>query len=346
MPSNDRVLPKNTTFQKKKTTLYSGTVTLWSRDDDNYGSDAEAEPMATAEGEMTRENKDLSFAAHSNAVKKVKWMDTLDSTGKQGFVTCSMDQTAILWRVDGRKHKKADKSAIRAKPMFKLKGHSESVDAVDVGYGKVVTGGYDHMLKVWDGSFEEEAEDEDGPDSKKGSGQKGKARTPIMTINGHSEAITDVIFEKSDRVISSSMDHTVREWDIEIAKECSKIASAKAVLALSTSDSCIATGSTDRFIRLYDKKDRSKVTSTLQFHTGWVSSVAFNPNNSNQLISGSFDKLAVLWDIRSNKTPLYQMDAHKDRITCCDWSTDNTIATGSTDSMVVTYNALSKIKSK
>lgn len=167
-----------------------------------------------------------------------------------------------------------------------------------------------------------------------------------MTINGHSEAITDVIFEKSDRVISSSMDHTVREWDIEIAKECSKIASAKAVLALSTSNSCIATGSTDRFIRLYDKKDRSKVTSTLQFHTGWVSSVAFNPNNSNQLISGSFDKLAVLWDIRSNKTPLYQMDAHKDRITCCDWSTDNTIATGSTDSMVVTYNALSKIKSK
>lgn len=189
-----------------------------------------------------------------------------------------------------------------------------------------------------------------------------------MTISGHSEAVTDIKFESNDRVISSSLDHTVREWDIEIAKECSKIASAKAILGVSASENCIATGSTDRFIRLYDKKNRSQVASTLQFHTGWVSSVSFNPNNSKegfenlnmifsklriliglnlffiQLISGSFDKLAVLWDIRSNKTPLYQMDAHKDRITCVDWSSDNTIATGSTDSMVVTYNALSKIK--
>merc|ERR1711981_357635 len=98
---------------------------------------------------------------HSSAVKKLKWIDQLDSSGKQGFVTCSMDQTAILWRVDGRKHKKADKSAIRAKPMYKLKGHSESVDAVDVRMGKIVTGGYDHMIKVWDASFEEEVEVDD-----------------------------------------------------------------------------------------------------------------------------------------------------------------------------------------
>merc|ERR1712141_156078 len=113
-----------------------------------------------------------------------------------------MDQTAILWRGDGRKHKKADKSAIRAKPMFKLKGHNESVDAVDVGFGKIVTGGYDHMVKVWDGSFEEDVEDDDDSQpEKKGPGQKGKPRTPIMTISGHSEAVTDIKFERNDRVI-------------------------------------------------------------------------------------------------------------------------------------------------
>ena len=156
---------------------YSGTVTLWSRDDDNYGSDAEAEIKQSGDDNaLTRENKDLSFSAHSSAVKRVRWIDCLDSNGKQGFITCSMDQTGIIWRVDGRKHKKADKSSIRAKPMFKLKGHTESIDAVDVRNAKIVTGGYDHMIKVWDGSFEEEVEEEEMPE-KKGPGQKGKPRT-------------------------------------------------------------------------------------------------------------------------------------------------------------------------
>ena len=161
---------------------FSGTVTLWSRDDDNYGSDAEAVPNENGDVGMTRENKDLSFSAHSSAVKRVKWIDQLDSNGKQGFITTSLDQTAILWRVDGRKHKKADKSSIRAKPMYKLKGHSESVDAVDVKLGKIVTGGYDHMVKVWNGDFEEEIDTDDGQPEKKGPGQKGKPRTERFKV--------------------------------------------------------------------------------------------------------------------------------------------------------------------
>ena len=117
------------------------------------------------------------------------------------------------------------------------------------------------------------------------------------------------------------------------------------MLAITNSDSLIATGSTDRFVRLYDKKAKQSVKTTLQFHTGWVSSVKFNPNNANQLVSGSFDGLAVLWDIRSNKTPLYQMDAHKNKVFCVDWSEDNKIASGSADRMLITYSAMSKLKS-
>lgn len=40
------------------------------------------------------------------------------------------------------------------------------------------------------------------------------------------------------------------------------------------------------------------VKSSFTSHRGWVSGVSWSPNNSNHFISGSYDMLMKLWDMR------------------------------------------------
>jgi len=317
---------------------FSGIVHLWSRDS--------ADEMDTEEN--TELTKDLTFAAHSSAVKSTAWLKSSSPT----FLTTCADQSAIIWQVTDRKIKKAKNTSVRAKPLFKLKGHSESIDTCSVSEKLILTSGYDKMVKIW--SADTEVVDEGIPEEKKGPGQKGVPRSPILTASGHSEAVTSSCLHvnHSDKAYTGSLDHSIRLWDIEVGQERAKIDTARAVLGLSqSSDQIIAAASTDRHLRLYDDRVGESgvkvgVKSTLSFHAGWISCVKFNPLNPLQVLTGSFDKLAVLWDIRSNKTPLYQLDAHKDRVLCLDWAKDGLLATGSVDQTLVTYKLSSMEKYK
>lgn len=45
-----------------------------------------------------------------------------------------------------------------------------------------------------------------------------------------------------------------------------------------------------------------------------MATVRWNPNDRNQLLSGSYDNVVKMWDIRSTKTPLYDMQKHEDKV--------------------------------
>lgn len=65
--------------------------------------------------------------------------------------------------------------------------------------------------------------------------------------------------------------------------------------------SLVATGGALRYIDLVDLRASATKVSALQClgHTNWIRSLAQNPTNSYQFVSGSDDSTCRIWDIRS-----------------------------------------------
>ena len=66
--------------------------------------------------------------------------------------------------------------------------------------------------------------------------------------------------------------------------------------------------------------ESSVIQSALTSHQGWVIAVKWSPQNEHQLLSGSYDSTLKLWDIRSNKVPLFTVAAHEGKVLTCDWT--------------------------
>uniref|UniRef100_A0A8B9J887 WD repeat domain 12 n=1 Tax=Astyanax mexicanus TaxID=7994 RepID=A0A8B9J887_ASTMX len=209
--------------------------------------------------------------------------------------------------------------------------HDDWISSVEADSEWILTGSYDKTARIW--SLEGKAvmtvaghtdviNKIKRPDSDKNSFSS--LQTPLMTLSGHGEAVSSVLWTDAEELCSASWDHTIRLWDAETGGQKSMLTGSKVFNCISYSPLCrrLASGSTDRHVRLWDprSKDGSLVLLSLTSHTGWVTAVRWSLSNNHQLVSGSFDNMVKLWDIRSCKAPLYDLAAHEDRVMCADWT--------------------------
>lgn len=271
----------------------------------------------------------LTVPAHTAAIKAVQWVRgdaMLHTKSEHHFLTASYDETVMVWKWESKSN--------QIDHIYTLMGHSRSVDCVDVNNDLVATGSYDHLLKIWSLSDSEDARSE----------TKNKLRSPILTLEGHKEAITgcawmiDFDAESPSIVATASTDNIIKLWDIELAQSKQSLTSSKAFTDIDYSklNHLLLSSSCDRHIRLWDARIRegSPVLNVYTSHEGWVDSVRWSSNDEFLFLSGSYDTKVKQWDIRSPHAPLYEMSGHHDKVLAVDWSNPEYIVSGSADNQV------------
>lgn len=274
--------------------------------------------------------KKLVIPSHSAPVKAVAWVSRTEEGAV--FASASHDQTVNIFQWS------QDSNSVEA--VNTCKGHERSVEclAVQEGGRLLASGSFDNTVKVWGARLvRDEQVPEGGTEAKrsKAGGERAVTRTPVTTLGGHKEAVSGVQWLGEGELASSSWDHTIKVWDTEMGGLKTEIVGNKAFFSISYSPvnrTLLATGA-DRSVRLYDPRatEGSVVRAMFTSHVGWVSAVHWAEKQPNLFVSSSHDQMVKMWDQRSFKTPLFELTGHSDKVLCCDWSSQEHIASGGAD---------------
>jgi ribosome biogenesis protein YTM1 len=195
---------------------------------------------------MKGEHK-LTLNGHEAPVKGVGWISLNEENNVATFASGSKDQTIIIWEWNMTQNK--------ANQLFVCKGHERAVEALSISPNSkhIASGGWDNFLKIWSAST---LDDKDAGASKKIKTDDSNVRTPLSTLEGHREALSSVQWIDNSSILTSSWDHTLKIWDLNMRALKNEIAGNKSFFDASFSNlnGFIITASADKNLRMYDPR--------------------------------------------------------------------------------------------
>lgn len=198
---------------------------------------------------MKGEHK-LTLSGHEAPVKGVGWISLNEDNGTAVFASGSKDQTVMIWEYNININE--------ASCIFICKGHERAVECLSISpNGKLIaSGAWDNFLKIWSAS----TLDDSHGSSKKMKSEETNVRTPQTTLEGHREAISSIQWIDNSTILTSSWDHTMKIWDLEMRALKSEIPANKSIFEVSHSplNGMIIAASSDKNLRLFDPRSNRK----------------------------------------------------------------------------------------
>ena len=259
-------------------------------------------------------------------------------------------------------------------PKFSIRwSHVEDVPILTVAYSpggtKIVSGGTDGTLKLWDAETGSSAKSSvkghevtiqsvavsgDGTQIVSG-GRDGAVRLwDAQTLSeigvpmtGHKGNVQSVAFlGDGTRIVSGGVDGTVRLWDAEKQVEISSGETGNQSwvqsVAFSGDGTRIVSAGNASTVRLWDAQTLALIGAPMRGHEGIVLSVAFSGNGT-RIVSGDVDGTLRLWDAQTQAAIGAPMTGHLGYIDSVAFSGDGTrIVSGSRDGSVKIWSTESQ----
>ncbi|KAG6896992.1 ribosome biogenesis protein ytm1 [Termitomyces sp. T32_za158] len=262
------------------------------------------------------QNATSSALAHSAPISSISVLSSLDDT--YTIASASHDLTAQINQITIPPPGSSTSS--KYTPLATLHLHTAPLSSIasNAAGTRLLTASWDGLIGFWDTTVpkkdevpEEEMGDHGGRKKRRRveEGSRPPRKAPTEVFKSHVGRVSGVMFApgQENKAYSCGFDSTVRVWDTEHGVSVHTVtASNKPFLSLSAlstmPDNVLAT-STDRTMMLYDVRlSPSDTTAPVSFsHPATPSCVAASDSGSQQVVSGAYDGVVRLWDLRSTK---------------------------------------------
>ncbi|KAL6302247.1 WD40 repeat-like protein [Sparassis latifolia] len=209
----------------------------------------------------------------------------------------------------------------RTEPLASLHLHTAPVSSIAASPSgaHLLTSSWDSFIGLWDAAIPDSDEvplEDVQPDTDRKKRRKvthddeprPKRKAPVGVLKSHTARVSRVVFTRGgdSAAYSCGFDSTVRSWDVENSV-CTNIITAASKpfldLAVTQSGNTVLAASTDRTISQYDLRAATSSTATPSLatlaHPATPSCIAPVSSSEHQLLSGAYDGVVRLWDLRS-----------------------------------------------
>jgi hypothetical protein len=233
-------------------------------------------------------NNDIMFTDHNKEIHCL----AMYPDGR--IVDGSNDNTVKLWNIK-REFERCDNI---------FTGHTEQVNRIAIYHdGRIVSGSNDCTLKMWNSKINRNLCSYNPINLFRNSInflRNSKIRYCDVTFVGHTAPITCIAICIDGRIVSGSVDETLKIWNAHTGK-CDitlKGHTDTITCVMVHFDGRIISGSLDNTLRIWDPLN-GKCDIILKEHAAKIKCIAICPDG--KIISGSHDSTLKVWQLEQNK---------------------------------------------